>query len=229
MPALPSSLTCSLCEQPPATVAQTAAGLPEALASLPDPRARRGVRHRVTVVVPAAVCAVLAGYRSYTAIGEWIADAPVAAVATLGMDPDRRPREAMIRRLLQSLDPDLLTAAVSGWLASRVATAQPGSRHAVAVDGKALRGSRCGDTGARHVLAALDQATGVVLASTDVDGRTSEITRLRPLLDQIADLRDTVVTMDALHCQRDHVTYLAERGAHWIVTVKANQPTLHTQ
>ncbi|MGW4984417.1 transposase family protein [Streptomyces mirabilis] len=43
-------------------------GLPTALAHLPDPRARRGVRHRLPVVVSAAVCAVVAGYRSYTAI-----------------------------------------------------------------------------------------------------------------------------------------------------------------
>jgi predicted transposase YbfD/YdcC len=229
MPALPSSLICSLSPQPPATLAQEAAGLPAALASLPDPRARRGVRHRLTVVVSAAVCAVLAGYRSYTAIAEWIADAPAATVAALGMDPGRRPSEAMIRRLLQNLDPDLLTAAVSGWLAGRVAAVQPGSTRAVAVDGKTLRGSRSGDAAARHVLAALDQATGVVVASTDVDGKTNEITRFGPLLDQIGDLRDTVVTMDALHCQRDHATYLAQRGAHWIMTVKANQPTLHTQ
>ena len=95
------------------------------------------------------------------------------------------------------------------------------------MDGKTLRGSRSRDTAARHVMAALDQSTGVVLASTDVDGKTNEITRLRPLLDQIGDLRDTVVTADALHCQRDHVTYLAERGAHWILTVKGNQPSLH--
>jgi predicted transposase YbfD/YdcC len=145
------------------------------------------------------------------------------------MDPGRRPSEAMIRRLLQALDPDRLTAAVSGWLAGRVATAQPSGRRAVAVDGKTLRGSRSGGTPARHVMAALDQTTGVVLASTDVDGKTNEITRLRPLLDQIGDLHDTVVTLDALHCQRDHVAYLAQRGAHWILTVKANQPTLHTQ
>jgi hypothetical protein len=44
------------------------------------------------------------------------------------------------------------------------------------------------------------------------------------LLDQIGDLRDTVITADALHCQRDHVAYLAERGAHWILTVRGNQP-----
>ncbi|MGW0504032.1 hypothetical protein [Micromonospora sp. NPDC003241] len=50
-----------------------------------------------------------------------------------------------------------------------------------------------------------------------------------PLLDQISDLRDAVITVDALHCQREHVTYLAERGAHWILTAKGNQPHLHAQ
>ena len=38
-----------------------------------------------------------------------------------------------------------------------------------------------------------------------------------------------MITVDAVHCQRDHVTYLAERGAHWILTVKGNQPHLHQQ
>lgn len=49
------------------------------------------------------------------------------------------------------------------------------------------------------------------------------------LLDQIGDLRGVVVTADALHCQRDHVAYLAGRGAHWILTAKGNQPILHQQ
>jgi predicted transposase YbfD/YdcC len=105
----------------------------------------------------------------------------------------------------------------------------PVGRRAIAVDGKTLRGSRTADTAADHVMAACDQAAGVVLASTDVDGKTNEITRFVPLLDQISDLRDTVITADAMHCQRDHVTYLAERGAHWILTVKGNQPHLHKQ
>ncbi|MEU9508562.1 hypothetical protein AB0D32_20070 [Micromonospora sp. NPDC048170] len=29
--------------------------------------------------------------------------------------------------------------------------------------------------------------------------------------------------------QREHIDYLAERGAHWILTVKGNQPHLHAQ
>lgn len=231
MPALPSSLISSLSCAPALTVPETAGGLPAALAGLPDPRARRGVRHPLTVVVTAAVCAVVAGYRSYTAIAEWVADVPDSTVLAMGIAPDRRPSEAMIRRLLQALDPDLLTAAIGVWLDGRTATiaSTPANRRAIAVDGKSLRGSRTADTTARHVLAACDQDTGIVLASTDVDGKTNEITRFEPLLDQIGDLRDTVITVDALHCQRDHVTYLAERGAHWILTVKGNQPNLHKQ
>ena len=61
-------------------------------------------------MVSAAVCAVVAGYRSYTAIAEWVDDVPAATMLALGIDPDRRPSEAMIPRLLQALDPDLLTA-----------------------------------------------------------------------------------------------------------------------
>ena len=229
MPALPSSLISSLSCAPAVTVPETAAGLAAALADLSDPRARRGVRHRLVVVVTAAVCAVVAGYRSYTAIAEWVADVPAATALALGIAPDRRPSETMIRRLLQALDPDQLAQAVGTWLATRSATTPSPARRAIAVDGKTLRGSRTTDTTARHVLAACDQATGVVLASTDVDGKTNEITRFAPLLDQISDLRDTVITADALHCQREHVDYLAERGAHWILTVKANQPNLHAQ
>jgi hypothetical protein len=75
MPALPSSLISSLISSlspapPGASVVASAAGLLTALGSLPDPRARRGVRHALVTVVAAAVCAVVAGYRSYTAIGE---------------------------------------------------------------------------------------------------------------------------------------------------------------
>ncbi|UAC02127.1 ISAs1 family transposase [Dactylosporangium vinaceum] len=205
------------------------AGLPAALAAVPDPRARRGIRHRLAVVLTAAVCAVIAGYRSYTAIGEWVADLPAGTALLLGIDTDRRPSEAMIRRLLQAVDPDLLAAAIGTWLATRIPEPPPGSRWAIAVDGKTIRGSRTRHVTARHVLAAADQHTAAVLASTDVDSKTNEITRFAALLDQLHDLDGAVVTADALHCQRDHVTYLAQRGAHWILTAKGNQPTLHQQ
>ncbi|WP_238005915.1 transposase family protein [Dactylosporangium sp. AC04546] len=70
MPASPSSLIASLSAAPVGLSTQQMA------AGVPDPRARRGIRHQLVVVVTAAGCAVVAGYRSYTAIGEWVAMSP---------------------------------------------------------------------------------------------------------------------------------------------------------
>ena len=46
-----------------------------ALSRVPDPRARRGVRHQMTTILAVALCAVLAGARSFVALGEWAANA----------------------------------------------------------------------------------------------------------------------------------------------------------
>ena len=60
-------------------------GLAEYLAWVPDPRNRRGVRHSLTSLLMAAVAAVLAGATSFTAVGEWVADAPPQVLAALGV------------------------------------------------------------------------------------------------------------------------------------------------
>ncbi|MEP7023298.1 MAG: ISAs1 family transposase [Actinomycetota bacterium] len=209
-------------------------GLREFLAKVADPRARRGVRHSLVSVLLVSVAAVLAGARSFTAIGEWAADAPPEVLGALGVRFDpltgqfQPPGEATIRRVLESIDAGGLDAAVTSWLASGPA---PPGRRAVAVNGKALRGTRhaSSDGQATHLLAVLDQQAGTVLAQTAVDGKTNEITRFAPLL-QPLDLAGCVVTADALHTQREHAEFLvAGKNADYILVVKGNQPGLHAQ
>jgi predicted transposase YbfD/YdcC len=209
------------------------------LAGVPDPRDPRGVRHTLTSLLLAAVAGVLAGARSFTAIGEWVADAPPAVLASLGIrrDPLTRrfepPDEATIRRVLEAVDAAALEAALGSWLATRLRAARPRGRErrAVAVDGKAVRGTRhaSGDGQARHLLAAADQQAGAVLAQAEVDGKTNEITRFAPLLGPL-DLAGAVVTADAMHAQREHAQFLVtEKKAHYILAVKNNQPSLYAQ
>lgn len=45
------------------------------LKSVPDPRKKRGVRHRFAAILFVSVCAVVSGARSFAAIAEWAADA----------------------------------------------------------------------------------------------------------------------------------------------------------
>ncbi|WP_238427510.1 ISAs1 family transposase, partial [Streptomyces adustus] len=184
---------------------------------------------RLSVRVAAAAAGVLAGARSLTAITEWISDVPVWACRIPGFPTDPLagtvsvPRPHTLRRLLVRLDGDALDQAIGDFLTARATSAGPGLR-AIAVDGKALRGSRTSVTGDVALLAVMDH-TGHVLAQRQAADKSNEIPAFRLLLDSV-DLTGTVITAGALHTQHAHGTYLRERGAHYIAQVKANHPGL---
>jgi predicted transposase YbfD/YdcC len=131
---------------------------------------------------------------------------------------------------------------IGRWLAGQQQPAGPGlpaarrppssaarPQRAVAVDGKTLRGSGHHQPAPMHLLAAMEHASGAVLAQTKVDPTTNEITRFRPLLERL-DLSATVVTADALHTQWEHAEWLVGvKHADYLLVVKANQPALHAQ
>src|SRR3984893_8111816 len=175
------------------------------LAAVPDPRARRGVRHRLVVILGLALCAVLAGARSFTAIAEWAADADQATRDALGVT-GVVPSESTFRRTLQALDADALDEAAGGWAQRRTAPAA-GTRRAVAVDGKTLRGSGVADGPGRHLLAALAHGYGVVLGQVDAEAKTNEIPMFTTVGDRIS-VAGAVVTADALCRSRHNASYV---------------------
>lgn len=201
-------------------------GLVELLAGVTDPRHRRGMRHRLAVILNLAVCAVLAGARSFVGIAEWAGDADRQTLAALGVT-GAVPCESTIRRVLQRLDATVFDDLTGAW-AQRRTSPRTGQRRVIAVDGKTLRGSDSHGEPARHLLAAVDHAHGVVLGQVEVGAKTNEIPMFATLLDRI-DITGAVVTADALHAQQDHARYLAGRGAHYALTVKANQPGLRAR
>lgn len=206
-------------------------GLLATLARLPDARKRRGIRHRQASVLAIAAAAVLAGARSYTAIGEYAAELGQDVLARLGA---RRhpvtgryvaPDESTLRRAIQRVDPDALDTTIGGWLADQARAGQVnGEALAIAVDGKSLRGAVTDDGRPVHLFAAMIHNQGVVVAQREVDHKTNEITEFQPLLEDL-DLAGAVVTADALHTQRDHAAFLVEeKKADYVFTVKGNQP-----
>jgi predicted transposase YbfD/YdcC len=133
------------------------------------------------------------------------------------------PAEATIRRALARVDPTALAAVIGAWLTDRD---HPGQRRrAVAVDGKTLRGARR-DGRQVHLLAAMDHASRAVLAQRHVNGPPGEVPGFASLLANL-DLAGTVVTADALHTHAGAAELLVTgKQAHYLFTVKANQPTL---
>ncbi|WP_190813879.1 ISAs1 family transposase [Saccharopolyspora pogona] len=192
------------------------------LTDVVDPRKRRGVRHRLAVVLAIALAATLAGARSFTAIAEWATDVPAGALVRLGV-VRRPPSESTIRRVLQRLPGDVFDEKISAWMWLRTSTIS--GRRVIAFDGKTVKGAK--DTAGKlvHLLSGLCQRSKAVLAQVAVGAKTNEIPVLAALLGTL-DITNAVITADAMHCQRDTAQIIRDRGGHYILTVKANQPTL---
>jgi predicted transposase YbfD/YdcC len=211
-------------------------GLLQALSAVPDPRCPRGLRYPLAGLLAVGVCAVMAGASSFSAIADWLHDLDDIARARLGFIKDV-PATSTMWRLLTRLDADLLATILAGWLRTR--TGSPATvrrsryRQVIAIDGKTLRAARRPDGSQVHLLSALDTSTGIVLAQVTVAAKSNEIPAFTPLLDAIehvlGSLHDLLFVADALHTQTSHANEIAARGAHLLIPVKGNQPTLFTQ
>lgn len=196
------------------------------LAAVPDPRDHRRIRYPLAGILALAVTATLAGSRSFAAIGQWAADQATEMLASFGLTTGV-PEESTLRKLFARIDADALDAALGVWAWTR--TLVVGRRRVLAIDGKTVRGARdhADETSlAPHLVAAFDHDAGMVLGQVAVAAKSNEIPAARTLLAQF-DLNGVVVTMDAMHTQRDTATLIAAAGGDYVFTVKRNMPTLY--
>jgi len=192
------------------------------LATVPDPRDPRGVRYPLAGVLAVAVGAVLAGARSFAAIGDWAADLASQQLSRLGLGA--APEESTLRKLFARLDADALDGVLGAWLWTR--TVLVDGRRVIAIDGKTVRGARTRPDGtAPHLVAAFDHVAGAVLGQLAIADKSNEIPCVRDLL-ACFDLTGVVATMDAMHTQTETATAITNAGGDYVFTVKGNTPTL---
>lgn len=192
----------------------------DVLGSIPDPRNRRGIRHGLTGILALALCAVLAGAKSFAEITEWAADTGRGPLAKAGITV---PHVTTIQRVLARVDGDVFDTAFGAWVMAQV------KPKVIAIDGKEVRGAKNGGGDRVHLMAAVDHGTGTVLGQVSIGVKTNEIPCFEDLMDTFKSLTGVIVTMDALHTQRAHAEYLIKRGGHFLMSVKGNQPKLHHQ
>src|SRR6201997_4324698 len=144
----------------------------ELLAQVPDPRKRRGRRHPLAGLLAVGIGAVIAGSKSFAAIGQWAADAGPDVLAVLGANRGAAD-ESTYRRAFALVSADVLDRVLGAWLWTRAA--QSGGRLVIAIDGKTVRGARNKNGKAPHLVAALTHGIGSVLGQGAVDEKSKKI------------------------------------------------------
>jgi hypothetical protein len=197
-----------------------AGNLLEYLSQIPDPRGRQGRRFPLSAMLATIVCALLSGARGFESITAWIHAQDPSVWHRLGYF--RRPPSAnTFRNLLLALPSAQLEAIVRTWIAAVLPprSEESASLEAVALDGKSLCGVLDEHGRTLHLLAVLDQQTGCVLTQMAVDGKTNEIPTAPELLATI-NLKQRVVTADAMHCQRETARQILDSGGHYLLVAE---------
>jgi predicted transposase YbfD/YdcC len=199
----------------------------EVFATIPDFRKSRGKRHPLAAIFALACCAMLCGYRSYSAIAEWGHNYGGQIAEALGFTHGT-PCAATLHTIFRYVNRDEFEAYLGAWVESMLGSlpaAPERPEMAIALDGKTLRGSKKQGAPGTHLLSALAHHVGGTLAQQAVDDKTNEITAVETLLCQLV-LTGRIVTMDALLTQRQVAQTIVDKGGDYVMIVKENQPRL---
>jgi predicted transposase YbfD/YdcC len=190
---------------------------------LDDPRTGNAGLHDFHDLLMIALCTVLCG-------GQGAVDMALFAEAK---EPFLRgflklrngvPSHDTFSRLFRFLDPTQFRTAFQRFMTSFAERFQG----VVAIDGKVLRRSfdRASGKSPLHMVSAWGCEQRLVLAQIATDAKSNEITAVPKLLEMLS-LRGTIVTVDALNCQRDIARQIVDQGGDYVLALKGNQGTLH--
>src|SRR5258708_9958594 len=194
--------------------------------SLSDSRHTRNRKHLLVDIAVIAVCGVICGCDGPTAIHRWAVHRQSWLAQHLAL-PNGIPSRDCIRRLLIVLKPEAFQRCFQAWISDTITAAADNPDRLVAIDGKACRGShdRAKDLGALHIVSAWASEEGIALGQVATDAKSNEITAIPQLLGQI-DLAGTLITIDAMGCQKEIVEQVVTGGGDCVIAVKDNQPKL---
>jgi len=198
-------------------------GLAECFEELEDPRTGNAGRHDLIEILVIALCTVLCGgqYASDMALFAREKEGFLRQFLKLKNGP---PSHDTFSRVFRLLDPEQFGACFQRFMA-RFSEACQG---VVAIDGKVLRRSfdKASGKSALHMVSAWGCEQRLVLAQVATDAKSNEITAVPQLLKMLS-LKGTVVTADALNCQRAIAQQIVDQGGDYALALKGNQGTLH--
>jgi predicted transposase YbfD/YdcC len=192
--------------------------------SLSDPRHTRNRKHLLADIAVIAVCGILCGCDGPTAIHRWAKHRESWLALHLVL-PNGIPSRDCIRRLLVALKPEAFQCCFRAWIADSIPIDADEPARLVAIDGKTCRRShdRAKSLGALHIVSAWATEEGIALGQVATDAKSNEITAIPQLLGQI-ELTGTLITIDAMGCQKEIVKQVVTGGGDCVIAVKDNQP-----
>lgn len=202
-------------------------GLLDHFSGLQDPRQAGKVLFPLDEIMLVVLCGVLSGAEGFVEIARW---------GEMHLDFLRRflpckagiPSHDALNDLFNALDHEAFRDSFVSWAQSlRALDGEAAEPEVVAVDGKTAR--RSGDKRkgrpALHMVSAWASRQRLVLGQEAVEDKENEILAIPKLLEML-ELKGALVTIDAMGCHKTIARTIRDKGADYLLPVKANQPSL---
>lgn len=180
------------------------------------------VVYRLDEILLLCLCAVISGGESFVDIAEY-GEEKLEFLRTLAPFEHGIPSHDTLSAMFRALDPEEFSRAFAVWVAGLAGRIEGA---VVAIDGKTARGSRAGGESPLHLISAWCDDPGLVPGQQASAHKKNEIRDIPVLLDLLS-LRGTVVTLDAMGCQREIAAKIRDKGADYVLALKGNQGGLY--
>ena len=196
----------------------------QCFAEVPDPRREHMRLHNLWDIIAIALLAVIAGADSWVEVAKYGVH-KLDFLQTFLELPCGVPSHDTFGRVFALLCPKALQEGFIKWVQ---VLAQATRGRVVAIDGKTAHRSfdKAAGQGPLHVLSAWASESRLLLGQQACDSKSNEITAI-PELIQNLEISGSIVTIDAMGCQKEIAATIRQAGADYVLAVKDNQPTLH--
>ena len=195
-------------------------------AQLEDPRGRKGQEHAFLSIVMIAILATIGGAEGWEDI-ELYAESHESWLASCLDLGNGIPDADTYRRVFERVNPEALQRCFLAWVGEVVAAT---GAQVIPIDGKSIKGSydRNKKQSALHVVSAWASEHRLLLGQVKVAKKSNEITAIPALL-ALLDITGCIITIDAMGTQTEIARQIVAKEADYILSLKANHPTLCAQ
>lgn len=193
-------------------------------ASIKDPRIERTKKHKLIDIITITICGVICGADSWVDIAMF-GEAKLEWLKGFLELPNGIPSHDTFGDVFARIDPEQFRGCFMEWVR---AVSELTKGQLVSIDGKTLRRSHDTPLGkeAIHMVSAWSSANGLVLGQLSTDEKSNEITAIPELL-RLLELSGCIVSIDAMGCQKQIAKSIVDKGADYVLALKANQGNLH--
>lgn len=191
-----------------------------------DPRVERTRVHLLTDILIIAILSVIAGANGWEDMENYGLSKYEWLEQFLAL-PEGIPSADTFRRVFERINPKVFERCFRRWVESIVETV---GAQVIPIDGKTLKGSYDRTLGktAFHLVSAWSSEYRLVLGQVKVADKSNEITAIPALL-ELLDIAGCIITIDAMGTQTAIASQIFNAKADYILALKGNHPTLHTQ